>query len=284
MSVFTGYSGGAGSLVDALLGPQAGLQIVPGSVVYSGASGAVSYYDGSIAQLGMAAGILLTTGDGTPQTSNTASNYGVSNGTAGDAQLTAAVQAAFSQAGATYDAASLSFSFTVTDPATRYISFNVVFGSDEYPEYSDAIVDIAGVFVNGVNVALFNADPSRPLSVLKKNEVDGGFAANQNVGIEYDGLSKVLTIVAPVVAGVNTIKIAIADTNDSILDSGIFIAGLRALNISGCDLSGIYKSVVDEDHGVNGAEARVGLDSIAARTFYELTAVGGSGGNGGQFG
>lgn len=46
-----------------------------------------------------------------------------------------------------------------------------------------------------------------------------------------------LSIVAPVTAGVNTMKIAIADTGDQILDSGIFVGNVQAVNFSGAGLA-----------------------------------------------
>ena len=131
-----------------------------------------------------------------------------------------------------YDATTLSFAFSVTDPKATSISFDLVFGSDEYPEWVDAFVDSAVVIVNGVNYALFNHDPNAPLSVISSNLAAGYFQDNNGTNllpIEYDGVSHTLKIVAPILAGqTNTIKIGIADTGDHILDSGIFIANLTA--------------------------------------------------------
>jgi len=68
-----------------------------------------------------------------------------------------------------YDATTITFSFTVTDPMITGISLNAVFGSDEYPEWVNAFVDIGVVLVNGVNVAYFGNDPNAPLSVVGSN-------------------------------------------------------------------------------------------------------------------
>jgi len=229
---FTPYDTGLntpGELVNALFSNSPGIVVDPASVHYVGASGQASFYDGSLTGLGIGSGILLTSGDGTPPTTNTSSNYSVNQGGDGDADLTKVLSdAGFSQA--TLDVDFLEFSFTVTDPTIKSISLDVVFGSDEYPEFASNIVDVAGVFVNGVNYALFNSDPTQPLSVLQKNIDTGSFVNNGSgtLPIEYDGASIPLKVTAPVVQGLNTIKIAIADTSDRIYDSGLFVSNFKA--------------------------------------------------------
>jgi hypothetical protein len=50
-------------------------------------------------------------------------------------------------------------------------------------------------------------------------------APNANLNTQLDGLTVVLSFVAPVNPGVeNTLKLAIADAGDRVLDSGVFIA------------------------------------------------------------
>lgn len=212
-------------------------QITVTDVSLTGSTSAVSFFHavdfGSNAKLDDC-GILLTSGDGTPPTSNTSSSYGQSNGTAGDATLTAIAQAAFEDAGSTNDASILTINFTVAAGVSA-VSLDILFGSDEYPEYSDSsFVDVGAVLVNGVNYGLFNNNPSQPLSIIDGNLSAGNFIDNSGGGlpIEYDGISSKLTITAPVTSGSNTIKIAVADTGDSVYDSGIFAANLRPANSS----------------------------------------------------
>lgn len=232
--VYDGSS--AATLTTALLASNGGGIVVDtGSIVlHASGSDAVNFYDGSIAGLGIGAGLLLTSGT-TPGTSNTSSGFGSDNsGTSGisngDADIDAVVNHVFQTQ--SYDATTLGFSFSVTDPNATSISFDLVFGSDEYPEWVDAFVDSAVVMLNGINYALFNHDPNAPLSVISTNLAAGYFQDNNGTNllpIEYDGVSHVLKIVAPIIAGqTNTIKIGIADTGDHILDSGIFIANFSA--------------------------------------------------------
>jgi Ca2+-binding RTX toxin-like protein len=189
---------------------------------------------------------------------------------AGDAGLTSVAQVAFNGA-TSFDASTLSFSFNITDPNAKSITFSVVFGSEEYPEFARSqYVDVAAVFVNGTNVALFDGDPSLPLSVTQKN-IDGGYFRDNGTrafGIQYDGLSVVLTVVAPVVQGQNTIKIGVADTGDRVLDSGLFVSGLKTLSV---DAGGIFQTVI----GGDGADS---FDHSSSKKsfFYDL-------GNGADF-
>ena len=211
----------------------------------------LSFYDGSL-NLGIGAGLLLTSGNGVVPTTNTESDFaGIFDSastlegpdapdTPTDVELQNAVNAAFSGAGNVEDYTSLAFTFTVTDPTVKGIRFDLVFGSDEYPEWSDSsFVDIAAVFVNGTNYALFNQQQTQPLSILDQNLAAGNFIDNSGgqLATEYDGLSSKLEIVAPVVQGVNTIKFAIGDTGDSRYDSGLFIANMAATNLQGFGLA-----------------------------------------------
>ena len=229
-------SGSVAALVDTLLAANSGLSVVAGSIsLHASGPGAVNLYDAtSGAGLGIGAGVLLTSG-ARPGESNTLTWYGSDNSGSsgfsnGDADIDAVVNTVFQTQ--SYDATTLKFDFTVSDPALTSVSFDLVFGSEEYPEWVDAFVDCAVVIVDGVNYALFNKNANAPLSVISPNLAAGYFQDNANgsLPIEYDGVSGRLRIVAPLDLGrsIHTIKIGIADTGDHILDSGLFISGLSA--------------------------------------------------------
>ena len=252
-SVFTVHDSSAdpagAALLQSLLGAKSGINVVSGSLKLSAsAASAINLYDGSLSALGIGAGLLLTSGT-TPGVTNTVGWFGQDNSNAntldpntglpldfynGNAAIDAVVNTVFQTQ--SYDATTLGFNFTLSDPGATSISFDVVFGSDEYPEWVDQFVDCAVVIVNGVNYALFNHDPKAPLSVVSPNLAAGYFQDNAGnvLPIEYDGVSHVLKIVAPIIPGqVNSIMIGIADTGDHIYDSGIFIANLSAGNTPG---------------------------------------------------
>ncbi|NEO54826.1 MAG: calcium-binding protein [Okeania sp. SIO3B5] len=235
-------------LVDAILVPGANLTVTPGSINFEGAVvplspsvggtspngiGQSSFYDGTL-PLGIDPGILLTSGDGSPPDLNTDSGYSIDQLGNSDPDLQVVADSAFSGAGEVLDANILEFEFVIEDPNVSSVTFDLIFGSDEFPEFSDSsFVDVAGVFVNGNNAALFNNDLTQPLSVISNNLVLGNFIDNANniLPIEYDGVSSTLTVFAPVQQGENTIKFGVADTGDQILDSGLFIANLNTSDL-----------------------------------------------------
>ncbi|MBH9552056.1 tandem-95 repeat protein [Inhella gelatinilytica] len=252
------------ALTDALLAPGSGIQIRASSVLaqygigqdWSGVSEAsLGYYGGRITALGLGAGIVLTSGDPTPPNTNTESGYSVpldapDGRPLDDAALLAAVHAGFPDAPDVQDVTWLGFEFTVTDPALRYIQFDLVFASDEYPEYVDSdYVDIGAVFVNGVNVALFGGRADRPLSVISQNLDAGAFQDNTDghVALEYDGFSRKLTVIAAVQPGVNTLRFAVGDTGDQIYDSALLIANLRAVSYAGGGLAQEFPGTAGDD-------------------------------------
>lgn len=241
------------SLTSALLSSSSGITINASAIDLKYGTGtafladvtydttSIAFYDGSISGLGIDAGLLLTSGDGRPPEANTDLGYSVSlSPSETDADLNSTVHTAFSSAGDVQDATVLEFDFTVSDPTLISVKFDIIFGSDEYPEFVDSpFVDIAGVYVNGVNYALFNNRANQPLSILETNLDAGNYRNNEDeiIPLEYDGISNLLTIVAPINEGTNTIKIAIADTGDQIYDSGIFIGNLHAINFEGSGLA-----------------------------------------------
>jgi len=271
MPTITHYTGSATTtLTDALLTPGSGIAIDPASIVLNAsAPDAVNFYDGSLAPLGIGAGLLLTSGT-TPGTVNTVGwfgqdNSGVSGFANGDPNIDAVVNTVFNTQ--SYDATTLSFDFTVADPAATSVSFDVVFGSEEYPEWVDQFVDCAIVMVNGVNYALFNHDPAHPLSVVSANVAAGYFQDNAGnaLPIEYDGVSHVLRIVAPIIPGAtNHIKIGIADTGDHIYDSGMFLANFTAGTIPG---SGVVATPP-----TTGTDSSDNLTGTAQDEYFNLKA------------
>lgn len=261
MATFTPYDGSSASdLIARLLGNNSRLSIDPSSIKitygtgdsYSNTPGVASIgsYDGSLS-LGMGAGLLLTTGTAVPPVTNTSSSYSVSFATdTTDTQMDAIAKAAFPGAGSSHNVTSIEFSFTSTDLFFTGLSLDLMFGSDEYPEFSNtSFVDIAAVLLNGQNIALFNAQPDQPLSVIEKNLAVGNFRNNtdNSLPIEYDGLSGKLTINAGLKPGVNTLKIAIADTGDRIYDSGLFVGNLKATQFGGSGLTAVTQGTSGND-------------------------------------
>ena len=224
-------------LVAALVGP--GVTIVPGSVSYTGAPGAAGFFafTGQDDCIGISSGIILSSGNITNvEGPNIASATTTAFGTPGDPDLSALAGQS------TYDAAILQFEFEV-GPETDRVFFRYVFGSDEYNEFVYSINDVFAFWVNGVNYAVVNGDPvsintinhgsyadmvspSHPELYINNDPFNGLVDPGDVLYTEMDGFTVVLTLEAPVNTGTNTtntMKLAIADASDSVLDSWVFI-------------------------------------------------------------
>jgi len=233
---FAGLQAGLGlddlnDVAEAII--QADLGAAATNVTYSGSGNAGFVVSEFVIgdTISLQGGFLLSSG-GFPGTSNSATDFTIQNNQPGDADLSTVASSAFGGAGDTEDASILEFDLAVTDADIDGLSFDLVFGSDEFPEFSDSsFVDIAAVFVNGENVALFNENPLTPLSVIDGNLVNGNFIDNTSgaFSTEWDGFSQVLSVRADLQQGANSIKIGIADTGDQNFDSGLYVTNLELL-------------------------------------------------------
>ena len=178
-----------------------------------------SFTDG--AGLGLDDGVVLSTGDiADAEGANTSSGAGQGLGTAGAPALDAIVAPLV-----TNDAAIIEFDVVTESPtfAIRY-----VFASEEYREYVDSEYnDVFAFFVNGANIAL-TPGSGQPVTINTINHLRNQGLYQDNEGganTQMDGYTSPLLAVAVVEPGtVNHIRIAIADTSDSALDSAVFIA------------------------------------------------------------
>ncbi len=181
---------------------------------------------GSTPTLNLANGIVLSSRTASVSATNTSNNTSVSVGTPGLAALTTL------SGTDTFDASALSFSFTA-GAGQNAVSASFVFGTEEFPTQS--VTDIFGFFVDGVNYAKF-ADGS-----LISNAPGGAtnFISNPVgaglYGIEYNGLTNVLTVTGllDTTLDTHTLAIGLADTSDRIFDSGVYVAGLIGTTTTG---------------------------------------------------
>lgn len=175
--------------------------------------------------LGFNSGIILTSGDASIANGsvNTVEYAGADNSGGGDSSLSGLIGGA-----ETYDAASLTFRFTVPASANN-LYFNYVFASEEYNEWVyKGFNDVFGFFLDGQNIALLPGT-STPVSVDNVNNSAFSSQYRDNspgpFATEYDGLTRVLQAqklaLDPNVE--HTIKLAIADTGDHIYDSAVFL-------------------------------------------------------------
>lgn len=270
-TVYDSKNNTALDLAQAIVDPNSNIKIINNSVHYTGADRAAAFFEklefGQLegVNFSLGKGIVLTSGNAQIPSTNSSTGFGSSNNKPGDDDLTKIVDGLF-PGSASFDAAILEFEFTITQPieaatdptkALTQVTFDILFGSDEYPEYVGQFVDIAAVYVDDVNYAFF--ENGKPLSVIQDNLTPGNFYnnANRDLAIEYDGMSAPLKITGNLAAGTtHKIRIAIADTKDSVLDSGIFISNLVAVSDTG--ETGVRLNNSDILDGGTGADTMSG--------------------------
>ncbi|NJN45458.1 MAG: hypothetical protein HC808_02035 [Candidatus Competibacteraceae bacterium] len=212
-------------LVRLLVGPG-----VPFSnVVYTGDILAAGTFKGGKNIVGFERGILLGTGQVEDVVGpNTLDRTNTNLGEPGDADL--AALAGFN----TKDAAVLQFDFIPTKPT---LSIQYVFASEEYNEFvGNQFNDVFAFFVNGTNCATIGGSPVS-INTVNNGKPFGSGGPNSDsfinnvmsdggtINTEMDGLTVVLTCSASVNPGVaNTLKLAIADGSDALVDAAVFIA------------------------------------------------------------
>jgi hypothetical protein len=218
-------------VVDTLVGSGPDAPVIS-NVSFTGALTAGGTFTGG-GGIGFEDGVVLSSGliasvPGPNVADNTSSSYGLP----GDDNLDRLIPG-FD----TLDAALLEFDLQCPDQDAA--SFRYVFSSEEYNEFANTnFNDVFGFFVNGANVALL-PDGVTPVSI---NNVNGGnpengtgpvnpaFYINNDrsdgggfIDTEMDGLTVVLTAIAPLHAGANHMKLAVADAGDEVLDSNVFL-------------------------------------------------------------
>lgn len=217
------------------------------NISYNGYSDAIGYFDGSNCNINLSSGIIMTTGTVRNQTSlfgsqegpfgpNDESGAGFDNNESGDSQLEV-----YAGGNSTHNAAVLEFDFDATGSV---VSFNYVFGSDEYPEFVNAgYNDVFAFWISGPgitgnqNIAVVPGtttpvtidnvnDASNSSYYINNGDGNSGPQNNNNTVVQYDGFTTVLTATSDVQCGQTYhIKIAICDVGDGAYDSGVFLEG-----------------------------------------------------------
>jgi hypothetical protein len=208
--------GSAQALASALVGPG----VAVSNATFTGDATAAGTFIGGLGDLGVASGVILSTGQVVDaQGPNISEGWSTDFTRPGDNDLSVIVGAT------TFDAAVLEFDVV---PVANTMSIRFVFASEEYPEFVDSdFNDVLAIYVNGVNCANYNG---RPVAINSINEnVNAGLFIANYTGMrntEFDGFTVPLDCTAAVTPGVaNHVKIAIADTSDGIYDAAVFLSG-----------------------------------------------------------
>jgi len=185
---------------------------------------AIGSFNGS-SNIGMLSGIILTTGSTANAAGpNNTGSAGTNNGAPGDPQLNTLAGSG------TFDACALEFDIV---PVCSLLSFNYVFGSEEYPEWvNSSFNDAFAFFISGPgivgqqNIALVPLT-ALPVTIDNINATTNSIYYVDNTGgatIQYDAFTVVLTASITVQpCQTYHLKIVIADAGDGIYDSGVFL-------------------------------------------------------------
>jgi len=236
----------ATDLAESLVGQDSALTIT--SATYTGADVAAGTFSGGNSLFGIDDGIILSSGaaenieESAGGPDNNDDGITLNNQEPGDSDLLSLAQATDNVTDSTNDACVLEFDFEVPEGEDQ-VFFNFVFGSDEYNEYAPGganalFNDVFGFFINpesgtalDTNAATINGDP---VSIDTINQQTNSDLYNNNdpsdtntpFATEADGFSDRLQVQADVNPGeTNTFKLAVADANDSILDTWVLIEG-----------------------------------------------------------
>jgi outer membrane protein OmpA-like peptidoglycan-associated protein len=218
------------------------------NVKYRGSKSSLAYFHNDSSNLAIKDGIILSTGRAMMVNGpNDKRNSGTSVFGMGDDDLARVIY------GETYDATALEFDFV---PEQDSISFNFIFGSEEYPEYvGSRFNDVFAFFLSGPGIKIKRNIAMIPNTFLpvainnlnyKKNQqyyVDNNFFFDKKGelkkkylkpkyqdaykrSLQYDGYTTLLPAQANVIPfRTYHIKIVIADVGDHVYDSGVFLEG-----------------------------------------------------------
>ena len=127
------------------------------------------------------------------------------------------------------DVASLQVDFTLSAPSQ--VGFNFVFGSVEFPQFTDKFTDAFVAFLDGTGTAnqiVFDASNN----ALQVGSTFAGALTTADTNTAFSdphGLVQLQTFtLSPLAAGAHTISFQIGDVNDHILDSAVFISNFHA--------------------------------------------------------
>lgn len=220
------------------------------NVAYTGTTEARGIFGGGLsAGLPFDRGVMLSSGNIHLSVGpNNGPSTGIPNGSPPDQELDALLDTLEPETNPflmdTMDAAVLEFDLT---PSTTVLQFDYVFASEEYPEFiGDLKNDAVAIFVNGQNIAWIPGT-TNPVCVYTVNAARNSeyfqcnlYDCDRTFNCQFDGFTSTathpsLTATTTVQVGVPVrIKIVIADEDDPLLDSAVFMRAKRPVCAAPC--------------------------------------------------
>ncbi|HCQ12641.1 choice-of-anchor L domain-containing protein, partial [Flavobacterium sp.] len=235
-----------------------------------GSVNGIGYFQNTNPNFPLSAGVVMTSGDlNDADGPNTSNSSGGNGAWTGDAQLFSYIQGLGFDTGLTsYNNASvIEFDFVPLSPS---FSFDFMFASEEYGTYQCQFSDAFAFFLTNVtagtpatNIALIPSTTT-PISVLTvRNNLHNPACSSVNPAFfdkfyqlpsglnpadsptNFNGQTVLLTAAATVIPN-NTyhIKLVVADRNDNILDSAVFL-GAGSFDIGQASISGTVQGGAD---------------------------------------
>jgi len=224
------------------------------NITYTGHPSAIGYFTNG-ESIGIPEGIIISSGavinaEGTNNSDGIYSQFEIP----GDPDLTAlTISTPCGSPSPTFDAAVIEFTFV---PVSTSVQFQYVFASEEYPEYVCASFnDVFGLFISGPGVQFQNLalipDTGIYVGINTVNPINNNVYYNSNptgsIITQFDGYTDVMTAVATGLTPCQTytIKLAVADAGDHILDSAVFLAAnsFDTGNVTSVSVTGMQDAI-----------------------------------------
>jgi gliding motility-associated-like protein len=226
-----------------------GSGVTVSNITFVGNPVQIGYFDGTGSNIGLTSGIVMSSGyitDIVPPNQPNTGQFGLP----GDPDLLATAQSVTSNPSAgsitsTNDAAILEFDFI---PSGDSVNFNFVFASEEYLTYVNTVFnDAFGFYLSGPNPAGGTYSVQNLALVPGTNEpitistIHPGLHPEYYIGTptghSFNGFTIPIAIKFAVVCGQTYhFKFAVADCQDSYLDTGVFLEG-GSFSSSGVDVA-----------------------------------------------
>ncbi len=229
----------ATQLKELLQGSAFGINVTNVSVSLNRSGNAVSggTFTNESNTYGVSNGFVISSGnvnnynDGSNTSGSKGTGYGVPATTDQEALLDPITGGLFNH----FDITQIDVSFDVNpDPKFDQVAFNVVFGSEEYPEYvNSSFIDGFGLYLNGNNIATTGGLPvniNHPdMKPIPGTELDGILAPDPD-GSGPIAPKPVVTYSGGVTPGStgNKLTFIVSDTSDSIYDTVAYISTLTS--------------------------------------------------------
>jgi len=260
----------------------AGSGVVVSNVTYLGDPLSAGTFSEPSGTVGLTSGVILSTGEvadapGPNDLSNTTEDDIYNPAGISDSSLDALIA---STGYSTVDATVLQFTVV---PTSSQLNISYVFASEEYDEYvGSQFDDVFGFFVNGSNCALIPGsnqrvsvnsvnsgqnlfgtvvEPSTNALFHRRNLDSDGIplSSDSPYDTQYDGFTIPLTCRAQVTPNQpTTVKLAIGDVSDEILDSAVFLQAEGITSSAAGPCKGVSPGrLVDTRNGVGLPKTRI---------------------------